>query len=219
MRLSWFYYVGRIITKLALLFLTHREVKGKENIPDSGPLVIIANHLSVTDPPILGSSVNKKMIFMAKEELFHSRLTGYFIRSFGSFPVRRGVLDRKALQQSEEVLRQGMALAMFPEGSRSPTAQLRPAFPGAALMALRSRARILPVGITGTENIKGKTWLFRRPSITINIGPAFELADTSHKLTKDKLIETTDIMMRRIAELLPSRYQGVYAKNKGNQDD
>jgi len=148
---------------------------------------------------------------MAKEQLFRSRFSSYFIRSFGAFPVHRGQLDRKALRQAKQVLAEGQALVMFPEGARSYNNQLRPAFSGSALIAWRNSVPILPVGITGTEKIKGVAWLLRRPRITVNIGHPFYLPPAGSKLTKDELAERTNYIMARIAELLPQEYRGNYA--------
>ena len=124
--------------------------------------------------------------------------------------MRRGQLDRKALHQTLQVLAEDQALVMFPEGKRSRNAQLRPAFSGSALIALRSGAPILPIGITGTEKIRGVAWLFRRPQITVNIGQPFYLPPLGSRLTKVKLAELTNYIMGCIAELLPQEYRGNY---------
>lgn len=213
--MPWFYYVGRAMVRMLLFLLTRWQVRGRENIPSQGPLLVIANHLNLADPPVLGVSLGRKMVFMAKKELFHFRFFGYFIRGFGAFPVHRGKLDRKALRQAEQVLAEGLALVMFPEGMRSRSGWLRPAFPGSALIALRSGVPILPVGISGTERIKGVTWFLRRPEITVNIGHPFHLPPASSKLTKEELIRLTNFMMGHIAELLPLKYRGNYA-GQGN---
>ena len=212
--MPWFYYVSRILLNILLPLLTHWQVKGRKNIPGQGPLLVIANHLNLADPPVLVTAVRRKAIFMAKEELFRSRFSSYFVRSFGSFPVYRGRLDRKALRQAERVLAEGMVLIMFPESSRSWNAQLQSPFPGSALIALRSGVPILPIGITGTERIKGLSWILRRPRITVNIGSPFHLPSVNGKLTKIELAELSDIMMRRIAELLPEEYRGNYATER-----
>ena len=197
--------------RMLLVLLTRWRVRGRDNVPSQGPLLIVANHLNLADPPLLGVSLGRKVIFMAKKELFYSRVIGYFIRGFGSFPVHRGQLDRKALRQAEQLLAQGLALVMFPEGKRSKNAQLQPGFSGSALIAWHSGAPILPVGISGTERIKGAGWLLRRPQITVNIGRPFYLPPVSSKLTKLKLAEHTDFIMERIAGLLPPEYRGNYA--------
>jgi len=210
--MPWFYYLVRVVVRILLILLTRWRVRGKENIPGQGPLLIIANHLNLADPPILSASLNRKLVFMAKEELFRSPFSGYFIRGFGAFPVRRGQLDREALRQADQALAQGRALVMFPEGMRSQGSQLRRAFPGAARIAQHSGAPVLPVGITGTEKIKGATWLLRRPQIMVNIGRPFYLPPVGSKLTKSELAELTNYIMGQIAELLPPEYRGHYAE-------
>ena len=208
--MPWFYYVARVIVRGLLKLLTHCQVNGRENIPSQGPLLIVANHLSLADPPLLGVHLSREIMFMAKKELFRFRMIGYFLGSFGAFPVHRGQLNRQALRQARQILADGLALVMFPEGTRSRSGRLRPAFSGPALIAMRSGAPILPVGIIGTERIRGLTWLLRRPQITVNIGQPFYLPPVSSKLTKAKLIELTNLMMGHIAELLPLEYRGEY---------
>jgi 1-acyl-sn-glycerol-3-phosphate acyltransferase len=207
--MHWVYYAGRLLVKTVLFLLTRWQLRGRENIPRNGPLLIVSNHLHIADPPIIGVAINRKAVFMAKEELFHARFSSYFVRNFGAFPVRRGGLDRKALHQAEQYLAQGMAIIMFPEGKRSHDARLQPAFPGSALIASRIGAPILPVGITGTEKVKGKTWWLRRPRITLNIGRPFQ-PPPEGKINKEELCRLTDSIMEHIAELLPLEYQGSY---------
>jgi 1-acyl-sn-glycerol-3-phosphate acyltransferase len=212
--LPWFYYIARGLLIGMFKLLTRWQVKGKENVPREGPVLVVANHLNLADPPLLGVSLDRTVIFMAKEELFRSRFTAYFLGGFGSFPVHRGKLDRQALRSSQQVLADGLALAMFPEASRSRSARLKAAMPGSALIACHSGVPILPVGIIGTEQLRGVGWLFRRPRVTINIGKPFSLPPVEGKLTREKLVEYTDLIMRRIAELLPPQYHGVYAGKK-----
>lgn len=209
--MSWFYYVSSRLMRMLLFLLTRWQVNGKENIPRQGAALIVANHLSLVDPPLLGVSLNRRVIFMAKKELFRYRFIGHFIGSLGAFPVHRGQLDRKALNQAEQVLAQGQALVMFPEGMRSHSSQLQPAFPGSALIASHSGVPIIPVGITGTEKIKGPVGLLRRPRITVNIGHAFHLPPAGSKLTRVELAELTNYIMEHIAALLPPEYRGNYA--------
>jgi len=207
----WFYYVGRLLVRILLLLLTRCQVKGRKNIPNQGPVLVVVNHLNLADSPLVAVSLGRKAIFMAKEELFRSRFSSYFVGSFGAFPVHRGQLDRKAMREAERVLAEGLALVMFPEAKRSKNAQLQPAFPGSALIALRSDAPVLPVAITGTERIKGAAWLLRRPQITVNIGQPFHLPPVNGKLSKTELAELTNFIMGHIAELLPVEYRGIYA--------
>ena len=211
--MPWFYYVCRVIIKILLRILTRCKVTGKENVPQEGSLLVVANHLHAYDPAVLGISLGRKVIFMAKEELFHFRLRAYLLSGLGSFPVHRGKLDRQAIRQSEKVLANGLALAMFPEGSRSESTQLQLALRGSALIASRSGAPILPAAIIGTERLKGLGWI-SRPRIAVNFGKPFYLPKSGAKVTKEELLENTDFVMQRIAELLPSEYRGVYGGKK-----
>lgn len=155
-------------------------------------------------------------MFMAKEELFHSKFFGYFISSFGAFPVHRSQTDTKAVRLALKILADGLALVIFPEEHRSANGQLQPASPGSALIALRSGATILPIGITGTEKLKGKTWVLRRYRVTVNIGRPFPLPPVSGRATKTELAQLTDFIMNHIAELLPVEYHGHYVKQDGS---
>ena len=209
--MPWFYYVASAIVRVVIKLLTRCQVRGMENVPSQGPLLIVSNHLSLADPPLISVILNrKKVIFMAKKELFRPRVIGYFISSFGAFPVHRGQLDRQAMRQAYQVLAEGSALVMFPEGTRSLNGRLQPALPGSALIALRSGAPILPVGISGTEKIRGITWVLHRPRITVNIGHPFYLSPAGSRLSKAELAEVSDSIMEHIAELLPLEYRGDY---------
>ncbi len=210
--MPWFYYFSIIILKIILSVFTRWQVNGRENIPHKGPLLVVANHLNNADPPLVAVSITRRASFMAKEELFRSKLIGHFIGSFGAFPVHRGQLDRKAVRQTEQVLARGGVLVMFPEAHRSENGKLQPALPGAALVALHSGAPILPVAITGTEKFKGAGWVWQRPRITVNIGRPFLLASGNGKVVKTELAIFTNTIMQHIAELLPEEYRGYYAR-------
>ena len=208
----WLYLIGKLIVGAFFRLFTCWRVEGKENVPPKGAVLVVANHINFNDPPLLGVSLGRQVVFMAKEELFRFRPLGYFLSSMGSFPVHRGRLDRNAIRQSQRGLAEGRALVMFPESTRSRNAQLQRALPGSALIASRQAVPVLPVGIFGTEKLKKTFWIFRRPRITVNIGPPFSLPKAGGKLTKDELAEHTELIMRRIAELLPPEYRGVYGE-------
>ena len=219
--MPWFYHIFYAFV-IFLGFIAHLwcrwQVNGKENVPKKGPLIIVANHIHAVDIPLVAINLGRKAAFVAKEELYSPKPLGLFMRSIGTFPVRRGKFDTQSIRKAQKLLSNGIAVAMFPEGTRSKTSQLQSAFSGAVLLALRSDAPILPVGVAGTEQIKGLSSVLKRPMVTINIGRPFHLPPASGKLTKEKRSELTTIMMQHIAELLPSRYHGDYTDKKKHED-
>lgn len=212
------YPIARLIGWIVRLW-GRWQVIGKENVPKAGPLVVVANHFNLVDVPLLATSLGRKAAFLAKEELFRSKLLSFIMYSSGSFPVHRGRLDRKAIRKAQQVLAKGGVLAIFPEGRRSENAQLQPALSGAVLIALRSGVPILPVAISGTEKLTGVTSALRRPRVTINFGHPFYLPPINSKLTKEKRAELTNLVMQHIAELLPPEYRGNYIGKKSRQHE
>jgi len=210
-----FYPVATATMKALLSSLTHWEVKGRENVPRNGHLIVVANHLSMIDPPLLSASIPRRIFFMAKEELFRSRGRA-FVRWFGAFPVRRGRLDRRAIRQAMKILERGQTLGMFPEGRRSLNQQMEKAEFGVAMIAIRSGAPILPIGICGSENVKDIGFIWQRPEIAVTIGQPFSLLRNEGKLTREQLVEATNLIMGRVAEVLPPGYRGIWGDHSGD---
>jgi 1-acyl-sn-glycerol-3-phosphate acyltransferase len=168
--------------------------------------------MTYVDPPLLSASVPRRITFLAKQELFDLSLLGLVVRAFGAFPVRRGGLDRVALRHSLELLKKGEVLGMFPEGKRSLSHQLQELQPGTALIAARSGVPIVPIGISGTEKVRGIGFILRRPHIDVKIGRPFILpSGENNKLERSRLIEGSNLIMERISELLPQSYRGSHS--------
>lgn len=204
-----FYFLSTKLMAILLWSCARWEVRGAGQMPASGPVIVVANHLNLADPPLLGASLPRRIRFMAKDELFHSGLPAYLIRLFGAFPVRRSQADLHALRAARQLLDRGEVLGMFPEGHRSSGAGLLPAHPGTALLALQSGVPVLPVAITGSELIYTPAVLLRRPQITVTVGAPLLLPRPARIDTK-AVQAATDEIMRRIAELLPASYRGAY---------
>ena len=117
------YTVVKNLLKILFRIFLRLRIEGAENIPKDGPLVIACNHLSLLDPPVLGTAATRKVHFMAKEELFVPVL-GDIYRLLGAFPVRRGGADRAAIKHGIDILESNQVLAIFPEGTRSKTGEL-----------------------------------------------------------------------------------------------
>ena len=211
-----------LLCRVLIFLLTRREVRGKENVPEHGPLLVAANHLGMADQYFIALNIKRRMMYMAKEELFRHLPLRLLVQAFGAFPVRRGLIDRRSLGQANQVLSSGLALFMFPEGTRSKDGKLQPAFPGSALIALDNNVPILPIGIAGLENVrKGPLWwIVHRHQLTvrINIGRPFYLPAQEGKITKERLRGMADLIMEHIAELLPPEYRGYYAQKVESHD-
>ena len=171
--MHWVYYFGRGLIRVLAFPFGGWKVRGRDNIPDQGPYLIISNHLHLADPPIVGASIKQKSVFIAKEELFKHRWSCFWVKNFGAFPVRRGGINTESIKRAESWIKRGTSLIMFPEGTRSKTAQMQKAFPGPVLIASRLGIPILPVSITGTEKFGKSSGWFSRPRITVSIGKPF----------------------------------------------
>lgn len=209
-----FYWAGAWLVRVLLSLLARWQVRGRERVPGRGPLVIVANHLHFIDPPILMGSLPRRILFMAKEELFHHPLA-WVVKGVGAFPVRRQQLDRASFRRALSALDKGLAVGIFPEGSRSPSARLQPALLGTAFLLRHRPVPVLPVAIWGSERLNGISWIFRRPRITVSIGEPFTWTGKDGRLSREALQELTDSIMDRIAALLPEPYRGVYGGTGG----
>lgn len=144
--------ISRALVGFVLRMFFGFRVEGGHHEPPAGPLIIVSNHVSDLDPLVVGCAVRRPVRYMAKLELFGPPLLRWWITACGGFPVRRGEADRQALRTARNILEQGGVLVMFPEGTRgSSIRDLRPPEPGAALLALRTGAVILPVAVIGTD--------------------------------------------------------------------
>ena len=207
--MSWFFYFSRAFVQAFFNLLMRIRVNGRENIPAAGKLIVVANHMTYAEPQLVGFLIKRKMRFAAKEGFFRYQPVKLIMESFGCFPVHQGVADRKTIRLMEQYVNDGFALVIFPEGRRSLNAELIQALNGTALIAQHTGALILPVGITGTEKLKGWNWVFKRPEITVNFGTPFQLPSNDDKLSRE---DATKLIMSRISDLLPPEYHGVYAE-------
>jgi 1-acyl-sn-glycerol-3-phosphate acyltransferase len=211
------YDCTRPFAAVALRFLCRYEYRNrKRKLPD-GPIIIVSNHLSWFDIPLIGVAVPRQIAFMAKKEYFRSPFHRRLVDLYGGFTVERGAVDGTALKTAFNILDEGRCLGLFPEGTRSKSLQLQQGHVGTAFIALHKNAYILPIGVSGTEKIRDKfqgiTKILYRPKVLVNIGEPFKLPDVhGHPSRKDR-DRSTDIIMRSIADLLPESYRGVYRDN------
>jgi len=206
---------------LAILRVVLRmRVVNAGRAPDDGVLVV-SNHLHNADPVLTTIAYPYPIHYMAKKEAFRFPLFRLVLRWAGAFPVDRGKADRTAIRRAEAALARGIAVGMYPEGTRSVTLALASAHAGVGLLALRNDVPILPVVVTGTERLpfngaKGRAQESvpmpnpGHKGIRILFGDPFRIPREidGRKVTAE---EATDRMMIEIAKLLPPDYRGVYA--------
>ncbi len=188
-----FYGGIRFLCSLPLKTVWRMRVLGRERVPASGPLIVVANHLSYFDPPTVGVALPRPLSYMAKRELFEIPVLGPLIANLNAFPVDRSKGDVAAIRRTVEILRKGEAVLVFPEGGRNRdgTAEIKS---GAALLASLSGAPVLPAYIDGTRNVAG---LGR---ITVLFGEPF-LPGDGRKASREDLAKRTDEIMQKIHAL------------------
>lgn len=196
-----------IIRGLLRLFFGFTVV-GRHHEPQAGPVIVVSNHLSDLDPLVIGSALSRPVSYMAKEELFKPPLLRWWITACGGFPVRRGEPDRRAFRTALEVLRRGGVLVMFPEGTRGRDRALRPPEPGAAMLALRTGAPLLPAAILGTDLVFPRdARRLRRSRITVRLGPPIHIDGGSQRSSTDRPRRNRDDV-----EAVGRRYMGEIAR-------
>jgi 1-acyl-sn-glycerol-3-phosphate acyltransferase len=193
--------------------LARCEVSGRANIPAAGPLLVVFNHLAHLDGPLVLATMPFEVEAIGLADLYRVPVTGQLLRLYGLISVHRDQYDREVLRRALQVLAEGRVLALAPEARQSPTGSLEHGRNGAAYLALRSGAPILPVGITGTETIYAAWRQLRRPRLAVNIGVPFRLPGPLARGAgrHAQLDAGRNEIMGRIAALLPLSYRGVYA--------
>ncbi len=208
--------------------LTRVTINGAlEAIPREGPLILASNHASNLDVVILGSwlipAMGRRIHWMGKKELFAVPILGPWAAAGGVHPVDRSRADIDAFRLATRILAEGGALFVFPEGTRSLTGALQEARDGVSVLALKSGAPVVPIGIAGTYDVWRKGWRLPHPGsrVTATIGEPFVLGDLVPPGTDKRAVKTvaTTILMRRIAALLPPPLRGAYAGDEVDAPD
>jgi 1-acyl-sn-glycerol-3-phosphate acyltransferase len=147
------------------------KIYGAENVPQAGSLLVVPNHASDFDPPIVSNCVRRPVAFMAKEELFRVPILKQAIELYGAYPVKRGAADRNAIREALKSLELGWAVGLFVGGTRTPDGRIQEPKLGAAMIASKAQVPLLPVSLWGTEKIVSKGSIFPKAvPITVRIG-------------------------------------------------
>ena len=184
------YWISYVFIKLAIGLLCPCRFVGREHIPDRGGMIIASNHRSNLDPFLVGIAFHRRISYLAKEELFRRRLSNFFFKRVGAFPVRRGTSDLRAFKEVLRRLKVGSPVLLFPEGTRTLRAAERKVQAGVGLMAIKSRAPVVPVYIQGSDQAlpPGAKWP-RRKRITVRFGrPLFVDASSTPEQAAGKIM-------------------------------
>ncbi|PGT87155.1 1-acyl-sn-glycerol-3-phosphate acyltransferase [Bacillus sp. AFS040349] len=168
------------------------KVEGLEHFPKEGGVLLCTNHISNLDPPVVGVTAPRKVLFMAKAELFQVPVLKQLLNNFGTFPVKRGGGDREALRAGLKVLKEGNVLGLFPEGTRSKDGKLGKGMPGAGFFALRSTAAVVPCAIIGPY----------KSFSTLRVVYGKPISMEEYREKKISTEEMTSIIMEEIGKLI-----------------
>jgi 1-acyl-sn-glycerol-3-phosphate acyltransferase len=193
------------------------EVKGLENVPRTGGLIICPNHSATLDPPLVPAFVPRNDTWsMAKSEYFTGGIVEFLFRHYHAFPVVRHSADRVAMRRSFEILENGQGLIMYPEGTRIESGVLAEPERGAGFIAQRSKSLVVPVALSGTREClpKGAKWP-KRTKVSITFGTPYRVARHWPDGSRVSLDDASAAIMLSIAELLPEGRRGVFSDLKG----
>lgn len=187
------YRVLKVLARIVLAVLRRWEVRGRDNLPASGGIVLVANHVSNWDPVVIICAFERKVHFMAKSVLFKIPVISYAVRSSGAFAVHREKSNRQAIRTAVKLLEEGEVVGVFPEGTRSHTGEMLKPHLGAAMLAFKAGVPMLPIAVSGTRGVFGK--------VKVRIGKPVA-CHVAGKAGKGDLEKASDRIMEKIASLL-----------------
>ncbi len=191
--------------------IVHLEVEGLDNIPASGPAILMINHVAFLDPVMLIACVGRRIVPMSKIENLKIPGVNLLIRLWGAINVKRGEVDRAALRQAIEALKAGHLLLMAPEGTRSKSGELQEPHDGIAFVATRTGALVIPVGIVGTPEIALNWRRFKRTRVRVTLGRPFYFETAGVRVGREELSLMTREAMYQLAAVLPPQQRGQFA--------
>ena len=151
------------------------QIFGSENVPKSGAVLLVSNHISYLDPCAIGDACPRRVLFMGKAELFRVKILSWLLRGVDCFPVKRGEADPGAFRTTLTRLKEGRCVCIFPEGTRSPDGTLQKAEAGAGLFATRTGCAVVPVYVRGTDTILDRRGRLHRGRLSVAFGEPFRL--------------------------------------------
>lgn len=200
-----------LLRPLGFRLLVKPAITGLEHVPTTGPTLVVMNHIAFIDPVVVLGAVHTRWVIpMSKIENFQTPGIGLLNRLWGAYPVDRDRLDRKALQNTLDLLNTGHCILIAPEGTRQP--RLIEAKSGFAYVATKTNAAIVPIGLEGTNTFGSNLKRLRRTHLDVRIGPAFRFMTNNRKrIPRDELQLMTQEAMYQLATLVDEARRGAYA--------
>jgi len=165
------YWLARVLLIPFFMIYFRLSRLGREHIPSSGPVLLASNHRSFLDPFVIGALTRRPVYYMAKRELFNRRWQAWLLNSLGAFPVDRGNGDEDAMATARTILQRGDCVVIFPEGTRVRPGPLGHPHRGIGRLALQTGARVVPIAVMGTEDVR-RGWRIRPRKVTLRCGRA-----------------------------------------------
>jgi 1-acyl-sn-glycerol-3-phosphate acyltransferase len=206
----WFYYFTNLVFRTIFPVIFRLDIRGREDVPREGGLIIAISHSSFIDPLVTGTYIPRDVIPMTKVEAFDYPILGALIRFYGAFGVRRGQVDMTAIKTALKILQNCNALIIAPEGHRSEEGGLQRGREGAIILSLRSGMPILPVAVWGGKPLWKNLASFRRTDVHLHFGKPVLPITTEGKPTRERIAGMSDELMVRIAKLMPVELRGYY---------
>lgn len=173
------YWLARAFLQPFFHVYFRMERIGLQHVPRSGPLIFAANHRSFLDPFVIGTLTRRPVYYVAKKELFARTWQAWILNSLGAFPVERGAADRDAMQTARSILERGDCVVIFPEGTRVRPGPLGPPRRGVGRLALETGAHVVPVALTGTEDVRC-AWRIRPRKVRVRCGRPLRFPSAEH---------------------------------------
>lgn len=201
-------WIFRVIASLIL----KQRIIGLENIPKEGAYLLVMNHLSIWDPPVVFMHTPRRMIVFVADKWRKNPIVAWVVNTVGAVWVARGEADMSAIKQSLTFLKNGTPIGMAPEGTRSRTGALIEGKTGAAYLADRTGVALVPAVVYGTERVTENLKRLRRTEVIMKVGEPFKLPGNG-RAKAPELEKYTEQIMITLAKMLPEQYHGYYAGN------
>ncbi|MBS1271458.1 MAG: hypothetical protein MAGBODY4_00589 [Candidatus Marinimicrobia bacterium] len=211
-RPRWVRQLSRWIVYIVGNSVATIKVRGRQYIPESGPLVIVGNHFSLWEPPLMIYAIPKPLKILAAGDVNWPLRQAWALYLYGYIPTNRESFKPSTIREAKKALDRDEFVGIFPEAGMNPELQLRPGKPGAVYLSDLGDARILPIGFSGLGNPKRHWKNLNKPTFNIRIGKPFGPFQLSRdpEEKKRQFEEYGHEVMRHIAALIPPEWRGMY---------